>query len=97
MQLKILQFWQDALAGRGELKLEISGVTFKQYQDIKKQLKDVSQIKDLSCEFHNNNVEASIQSDTGAEKLAEILSNGVKGLEVEDVSANVIKAKVKKE
>ena len=56
------------MAGRGELKLEISGVTFKQYQDIKKQLKDVSQIKDLSCEFHNNNVEAFDPVDTGAEK-----------------------------
>ena len=95
LQFKILTFWQDVLSGRGELKLEISDVTFKQYQTIKKALKEIKQIKDVTAEFHNNNVEASIQSDTGAEKLAEIISDAIKGLDIEDVSANVIKAKFK--
>jgi copper chaperone CopZ len=95
LQLKILTFWQDVLCGRGELKLEISGVSFKQYQDVKKALKEIKQIKEVTTEFHNNNVEASIQSDVGAEKLAEAISDAVKGLDIEDVSANVIKAKYK--
>lgn len=95
LQLKILTFWQDVLSGRGELKLEISDVTFKQYQALKKALKEIKQIKDVTTEFHNNNVEASIQSDVNAEKLAEIILDAVKGLDIEDVSANVIKAKYK--
>jgi hypothetical protein len=95
LQFKILSFWQDVLSGRGELKLEISDVTFKQYQAVKKALKEIKQIKDVTTEFHNNNVEASIQSDVNAEKLAEIIVDAVKGLDIEDVSANVIKAKYK--
>jgi copper chaperone CopZ len=70
-------------------------VTFKQYQAVKKALKEIKQIKDVTTEFHNNNVEASIQSDVNAEKLAEIIVDAVKGLDIEDVSANVIKAKYK--
>jgi hypothetical protein len=97
LQFKILSFWQEVLSGRGELKLEISDVTFKQSLAVKKALKQIKQIKDFSSEFHNNNVEASIQSETNAEKLAEIISEAVPGLEIEDVSANVIKAKFKKE
>ena len=95
LQLKILTFWQDVLSGRGELKLEISDVTFKQFLAIKKALKEIKQIKDVTADFHNSNVEASIQSEIGAEKLAEIISDAVKGLDIEDVSANVIKAKFK--
>jgi hypothetical protein len=93
LQPKIVGFWQAICTGPGELKLEISGVTFKQYQTIKKALKDIKQIKDVNAVFHNNTVEASIESETSAEKLAEIISDAVKGLDIEDVSANVIKAK----
>lgn len=92
--LEVLTFWQDAVSGRGELKLEITGVTFKQYSALKKALKEIKQIKDINAEFRNNTVEASIQSDTGAEKLAEIISEAMDNLEIEDVSANVIKAKL---
>lgn len=98
IQFKILGFWQDVLAGRGELKLEISGLTFKQLLAIKKAVKAIKDVKDANFgEFHNNNVEASIQAGISAEKLAEKISEAIPELEIEDVSANVIKATFKKE
>ncbi|MCE5278084.1 MAG: hypothetical protein ABFD92_10005 [Planctomycetaceae bacterium] len=91
----VLQFWQDALAGRGEVQLHVEGVTFKQYTQIKARLKTVKNVKDLTASFHNQVVECSLQSDLVAEKLAEKLLDAMPELDISDVSANVIKAKFK--
>lgn len=96
VQGDILQFWSDILEGRGEVQLHIEGVTFKQYSDLKKALKEVPAVKDVKAEFHNSIAECSIQSELNAEKLAEKLADGIKGLEIEDVTQNVIKAKFTK-
>ncbi|MCE5326690.1 MAG: hypothetical protein LLG01_09765 [Planctomycetaceae bacterium] len=91
----VLQFWQDALAGRGEVQLHVEGVTFKQYTQIKAKLKTVKNVKDVTAAFHNQVVECSLQSDLIAEKLAEKLADAMPELDISDVSANVIKAKFK--
>lgn len=92
----ILTFWQEALAGRGEVQLHVEGVTFTQYMALKKKLKDVKQIKDLSAKFANQIVECSLQSDVNAETLAEKIAEALTELEITDVSQNVIKAQFKK-
>ena len=89
----ILRFWMDVLEGRGEVQLHVEGLTFKQYTALKKALSKVKQITEANGDFHNQTAEMSLQSDLGAEKLAEIISEQVAGLEVEDVTQNVIKAK----
>ncbi len=93
VRMDILRFWQDALAGRGEVKLHIEGVSFKQYVAIKKALKTVKQIKDVTTKYHNKIAECSIQSDVNAETLAEAIIEVMENLEIEDVTQNVIKAK----
>jgi hypothetical protein len=91
----ILGFWQDALAGRGEVQLHVEGVTFKQYADLKKKLKEVKQVKDVTTNYHNQVAECSLQSDVNAEQLAEKIVEALPELEIQDVSQNVIKAKFK--
>lgn len=89
----ILRFWQDALAGRGEVQLHVAGVSFKQYVQLKKALKEIKQVKDVTTKYHNKNAECSIVSDVNAETLAEKLVEAFENLEITDVSQNVIKAK----
>jgi hypothetical protein len=87
----ILRFWQDALQGRGEVKLQIADVSFRQYVKIKKGLTALKNVKGVSPEYHNKIVEASIQTDLTAIQLAEKLVEALEDLEITDVSANVIK------
>ena len=90
----ILRFWQDALAGRGEVQLHVENVTFRQYLSIKKKLKNVKQVKDVTTKYANKTALCSLQSDINAEGLAEKLVEVLKDLEITDVSQNVIKAKL---
>jgi len=92
VQRDILQFWQDALAGRGEVQLHVEGLTFKSYVKLKKALKTVKHVKDAPGKFHNGVGEFSLQSDVNAETLAETLVEEMETLEITDVSQNVIKA-----
>ena len=92
----ILQFWQDALEGRGELKLEVENVTFAQRTAIKKALETIKEVKQAnSDQFANKVATYSIQSEVSAEKLAEIISEKIVQIEINDVTANVIKGAYK--
>ncbi len=93
VQTDVLQFWSEVLAGRGELVLEVQGVSFKQYVSLKKRLAKVKPIKGVTATFANNIAKCSIQSDLKAEALAERLVKELENLEITDVSQNVIKAK----
>ena len=93
----ILRFWQDCLAGRGEVRLEVDGVSFKQYLALKKALQTLKDVKDVTVKFHNNQAECSIESNLRAETLAEKIVEAVSGLDITDVTQNVIKAKFKPE
>lgn len=91
----ILRFWQDALAGRGEVQLHVEGVSFKQYVALKKKLKAVKEVKAVTAKYSNTIATCSLQSDVNAETLAEKLIDALPELEITDVTQNVIKAKVK--
>ncbi len=93
VQYDILQFWQDVMEGRGELVLEVEGLSFKQYVTLKKQLAQVKAIKDVTASYSNKIAKCSIQSDVKAEILAEKIAEAIEKLEITDVSQNVIKAK----
>lgn len=89
----ILGFWQDALAGRGEVQLHVEGVSFRQYADLKAKLEQIKQVKDVNARYSNQVAECSLQSDVNAEQLAMKLLEALPELEITDVSANVIKAR----
>jgi hypothetical protein len=91
----ILTFWQDALSGRGEVQLMVDNITFTQYTDLKRRLGTLPQIKQVNGRFANQTAELSIQADSTAEVLAEKIAQALGDLEITDVSANVIKAKMK--
>ncbi len=93
----VLRFWVDVLQGGGAIQLHVEGLNFAQYARLKKDLKTVKGVDDVSGEFHNGVAELSIQCKDNAEKLAENLFDAVKGLEITDVSSNVIKGKMKTE
>jgi len=97
VQGDILRFWQDALEGRGEVQLQIEGIKFADYLKLKNALKQIKQVKDVTAKFSNGIAECSIQSDVTAEQLAEKIAEALKGVEITDVSQNVIKAKAGKE
>ena len=95
VQFDILRFWQDVLAGRGEVQLHVEGISFLQNTKLKEALKLLQPVKDITGTFANGVAEFSIQSDLRAEQLAEKIAQAVTDLEITDVSANVIKAKYK--
>lgn len=92
----ILRFWRDALSGRGEVQFHVQGLSFKQYVALKKALLEIKQVKEASGRFHNGVAEFSIQSDVGAEKLAEKIIEVIENVEITDVSKNVVKGELKK-
>lgn len=92
----VLRFWQDVLEGRGEVQLVVDGLAnFNNYVKLKKALGKVKAAKNVSGNFHNKVGKFSIESDLNAEKLAEKLIEAMEGLEISDVSQNVIKATYK--
>lgn len=93
VQNDILRFWQDALAGRGEVQLKVEGIKFTQYVKIKKALKKIDEVKDVTARFSNGIADCSIESSVKAETLAEKIVEVLEQLEITDVSQNVIRAK----
>ena len=91
----ILTFWQEALAGRGEVQLQVEGISFTQYMALKKKLKEIKELKDINAKYANKIAECSLQSDVNAEALAEKIAEAIGEVEITDVSQNVIKAKFK--
>jgi len=92
----ILGFWQEALAGRGEVQLKVEGLSFMQYVKLKKALKTIKEVKDVTAKYSNKIAECSIESDVKAETLAEKIIEVFEAIEITDVSQNVIKAKFEK-
>ena len=94
VQFNILQFWQDALSGRGEIILEVVGFAkASDYFKLKRELKKVKGVKAVNGKYNNKTAKISIESDTNAEALAERLSEALEELiEISDISQNVIKA-----
>ena len=94
VQFNILQFWQDALSGRGEIILEVVKFTkASDYFKLKRALKKVKGVKAVNGKYNNKSAKISIESDTNAEALAERLSEALEDvLEISDISQNVIKA-----
>jgi len=94
VQFHILQFWQDALSGRGEVVLEVVGFNkASDYFKLKRALKKVKGVKAVNGKYNNKSAKLSIESDTNAETLAERLSESLEDvIEISDISQNVIKA-----
>lgn len=94
-QNDILRAWQDALEGRGEVKLEVDGITFKQKDALTDSLKAVTDITDVpEPEFHNKVAEYNLQAKSTAKELAKKLAK-IDNLDITDVTQNVIKATFK--
>ena len=91
----ILQFWQDAVGGLGEVELNVENMTFKQYRAIKKALAAIKGVKDVTGKYNKALTRIEMQAEHGAEDLAEKIADAVDGLEITDVSQNTIKAKFK--
>ena len=91
----ILRFWQDALEGRGEVIIEVSGIPkYSRYSKLKRALKKIKGVKSVKGNFHNKVAKMSIESDTNAETLADRISEAMEDvIEIDDTSQNVIKAK----
>ena len=94
VQFNILQFWQDALSGRGEIVLEVVNFTkASDYFKLKRALQKVKGVKAVNGKYNNKSAKLSIESDTNAETLAERLSEALEDvIEISDISQNVIKA-----
>ena len=89
----ILRHWLDAVQGHTELRLEVEGVTFKQYLQIKKALAAVKGVEDVTAKYHDKIADCSVQSKLTGEQLAEKHVEAVADIEITDVTGNVIKGK----
>jgi len=94
VQFNILQFWQDALSGRGEVVLEVTGFAKASvYFKLKRELKKIKGVKSINGKYSNKTATISIESDTNAETLAERIAEALEEvIEISDISQNVIKA-----
>ena len=89
----ILRFWMDAMEGRGEIQLKVSGIKYLEYTRLKKALAKLKEVKDVRAKFASGNADISIEADCTAESLAETIAEQMEDkLEISDVSQNVIKA-----
>ena len=89
----ILRFWMDAMEGRGEIQLKVSGIKYLEYTRLKKALAKLKEVKDVRAKFASGNADISIEADCTAESLAEKIAEQMEDkLEISDVSQNVIKA-----
>jgi len=89
----ILQFWMDVFEGRGEVQLVVEKIKAVAYFKLKKVLKGVKGVKQVNGKFASNVATISIECDTNAEKLAEVLAEQFENvIDITDISQNVIKA-----
>jgi hypothetical protein len=89
----ILRFWMDVFEGRGEVQLVVEKIKALAYFKLKKALKGVKGVNQVNGKFASNVATISIQCETNAEKLAEVLAEQFDGVfEISDISQNVIKA-----
>jgi len=93
IQADILRFWLDVCGGRGEVQLVVEKVKASAYFKLKKALKGVRGVRQVNGKFTSNVATLSIECDSTAEKLAEVLAEQYDGvIEITDISQNVIKA-----
>ncbi len=91
IQASILRFWLDVCDGRGEVQLTVEKIKASAYFKLKKALKGVKGVKQVNGKFSSNVASISIECDSTAEKLAEILAEQFEDIiEITDISQNVI-------
>jgi hypothetical protein len=89
----ILEFWMEVFSGRGEVQIIIEKIKASAYFKLKKVLKGVKGVTQVNGKLASSVATISIQCDSNAEKLAEILAEQFEDLfEITDISQNVIKA-----
>ncbi len=93
VQMAVLEHWMEAMQGRGDVKLEVSGIAFKQVGKLTEALKGVQGVTDVDepREFHNNVAEYSLKTALTAKELAKKFAD-IANLDITDVSQNVVKA-----
>ncbi|MBN1555492.1 MAG: hypothetical protein JXA11_12160 [Phycisphaerae bacterium] len=93
----VLRFWMDALGGRGEVQLKVSGIEFGQVMEVEEALKKIEGVSDVSSDFGSDNAVFSIECDTTAKKLVRQIYAVMKDkLKIKNVSQNVIQAEYQK-
>ena len=89
----ILRFWMDVFEGRGEVQLVVEKIKASAYFKLKKTLKGIKGVEQVNGKFASNVATISIQYNSTAERLAELLAAQFENvIEISDISQNVIKA-----
>ena len=89
----ILRFWMDVFEGRGEVQLVVEKIKASAYFKLKKTLQGVKGVEQVNGKFASNVATISIQYNSTAERLAELLAAKFENvIEISDISQNVIKA-----
>ena len=89
----ILRFWMDVFEGRGEVQLVVEKIKASAYFKLKKTLTGIKGIEQVNGKFASNVATISIQYNSTAERLAELLASQFENvIEISDISQNVIKA-----
>jgi len=91
----VMEQWSTQISAGGEIEVEIQGLDFKGYVNIKQALADVQNIKRIDGEFTKGIARFRMQADVAAETLAEQLTEAPfdQWLEVTDLKLNRIQAK----
>lgn len=93
IQADILRFWMDVCDGRGEVQLVVEKIKAVAYFKLKKALQGVKGVKQVNGKLAASVATFSIECDSTAEKLAEVLAVQYDGvIEITGISQNVINA-----
>ena len=90
----VMEQWSTQITAGGEIELEIQGLDFKSYVQIKKALADVENVKRVDGDFTKGIATFRIKADLSAETLAEQLTEPPfeRWLEVTDLKLSRIQA-----
>lgn len=91
----VMEQWSTQITAGGDIELEIQGLDFRAYVNIKKALADVANVKRVDGDFTKGIGKFRIKADLSAETLAERLTDAPfeAWLEVTDLKLNRIQAK----
>ncbi len=93
----VMEQWSTAITAGGDLELEIEGVDFKTYVEIKKAVSGIERVRSVDGDFTSRTAKFRIKALLSAQMLAELLSEKPFSawFEVVDLKTNRIQAKGK--
>ena len=91
----VMEQWSTQITAGGDIELEVEGLDFKVFVELKKALKEIERVRSVDGDFTKGTAKLRIKAQMQAQTLAELLTEKpfAAWLEVVDLKPNRIQAK----